>query len=651
MGFISVLCDYLRYDLRRNLGNSLNHVEYSPDGDDVVGWRPGSDVAVVASAQLLRSVGKKFQDEIDQEAADRAAFAKFREMVLHVQQWDCEDTSALGPYDEVVVGEFKKCLWEFFNPEGYPLITQSAIERYADFGPGATTGAEDCSFLTKVGGSCLYAPNPLVIGLFDQWVRASELRLDCEIARTLKFGSPCISGPEKITAVPKTAKISRLVKKEPSLGMFFQKGVQRVLEDRIKSYFHIDISTQPLLNAGLARLGSIDGSYCTIDLESASDCISMDMLGRFVPNSAMNWIRLLRSPEADVEGEITTLPMMATMGNAFTFPMQIVIFASVVLACYRALGIPVIFNRQEKFLGGDRMSMHGATKATVAQQLKEWGFHINGDPILNDPVTGEPLMVRQCEGTPGNFGVFGDDIVIHKDAWGVVLRLLAYLGFRVNLEKSFGPDDGPFRESCGADFYCGINVRGVYCKSAQTVQDKYILINNLVEWSARHGIYLTETIAWLLSEVKRVEVPVWENPDAGVRVPLCCVKSSSVYRAIRPSKDGKHYQGSYLYKRYVPKVVDRPVGVTQLDEDHIEVSKSPARQNSTAVLISAIRGMLRSNRHTLRKEGTKSGGYKLVASVAPCWDYISRTNSKYEFSLRWFVVAEAYFREQIANLE
>lgn len=651
MGFISVLCDYLRYDLHRNLGNSFNHIEYSPNGVDVVGWKPGSDVATVASAQLLRSVGKKFQDEIDQEAADKAAFAKFREMIQHVQQWDSEDTTALGPYDEVVLGEFKKCLWEFFNPEGYPLMRQAAIERYADFGPGAATGAEDCSFLTKVGDSRLYAPNPLVIGLFDQWVRASELRLDCEIARTLRHGNPCVSGPEKISAVPKTAKISRLVKKEPSLGMFFQKGVQRILEDRIKSYFHIDISTQPLLNAGLARLGSIDGSYCTIDLESASDCISMEMLGRFVPNSAMNWLRLLRSPQADVEGEITTLPMMATMGNAFTFPMQIVIFASVVVACYKALGIPVIFNRQREYLGGNRVSASGTTKATVAQQLQDCGLLLNEALILDDPVTGEPLMVRQGEGAPGNFGVFGDDIVIHKGAWGVVIRLLTYLGFRVNLEKSFGPDDGPFRESCGADFYCGTNVRGVYCKSAKTVQDKYILINNLVEWSARHGIYLHETIAWLLSEVRRVEVPAWENPDAGIRVPLCCVKTSLVYRAVRPAKDGKHYQGSYLYKRYVPKIVDRPVGVTQLNEDHTEVSPPPARLNSAAVLIAAIRGMLRSNRHTLRKEGTNSGGYKLVASVAPCWDYISRTDSKFEFSLRWFVVAEAYFREQIANLE
>lgn len=49
------------------------------------------------------------------------------------------------------------------------------------------------------------------------------------------------------------------------------------------------------------------------------------------------------------------------------------------------------------------------------------------------------------------FSVFGDDIIIRKDKARACIDALESVGFVVNEEKSF--IDGPFRESCGANFH------------------------------------------------------------------------------------------------------------------------------------------------------------------------------------------------------
>lgn len=56
--------------------------------------------------------------------------------------------------------------------------------------------------------------------------------------------------------------------------------------------------------------------------------------------------------------------------------------------------------------------------------------------------------------------VYGDDIICPSDKFEGVAKLLATCGFSVNHKKSF--HDGPFRESCGKDYYGGIDIRPYY---------------------------------------------------------------------------------------------------------------------------------------------------------------------------------------------
>jgi hypothetical protein len=49
-----------------------------------------------------------------------------------------------------------------------------------------------------------------------------------------------------------------------------------------------------------------------------------------------------------------------------------------------------------------------------------------------------------------DFKVYGDDIIVRKSCAARVLELLTICGFKANTDKTFL--EGPFRESCGADF-------------------------------------------------------------------------------------------------------------------------------------------------------------------------------------------------------
>lgn len=60
------------------------------------------------------------------------------------------------------------------------------------------------------------------------------------------------------------------------------------------------------------------------------------------------------------------------------------------------------------------------------------------------------------------WSVYGDDIIVPTHRVPDLAKVLDHLGFLVNEKKSFS--SGPFRESCGADFFLGQNVRGFFLK-------------------------------------------------------------------------------------------------------------------------------------------------------------------------------------------
>ena len=521
-----------------------------------------------AASSLVRSIWKKFQDEIDQDAADSEAFRLFDEANSFCLDGTAEviDHASLGPADSEIIGQLKQELWMFFNPEGYPLFAHATdgitpdLYVDVDFGPGAAPGARKTSFLHKLGSSQLSASSLSIIEDYYQWCERDATRTSNEICRSMTRGRAVLEEkPSPLVAVPKTSKVSRLVKTEPLLNMFFQKGIQSVMERRLRSYWGIDLATQPGRNSELARLGSIDGSYATIDLTQCSDYISCRLIAHLVDRVTYYVLDRYRSPATLVKGKKVHLGMMATMGNAFCFPLQTIVLSAVVRAVYKCLGLPLRHKRDSYHLVGDR------------------------------------LFLRH---EPMNWGVFGDDIVIHRDAYPTVVRVLKALRLKPNESKSFWIGD--FRESCGSDWMSGENVRGVYIKTLKTSQNLAIAFNSLTEWSARTGIPLISTLRLLYSAKNDWPlVPLWENPDAGIRLPLDVVKD------VQRIDSSVELHGSYLYRKWVGKP--------------ISYDRSRGYHNPFAVLLSASLGKLRGGLEIVRPKILR---YGIVCGVAPSWDVI-----------------------------
>lgn len=241
---------------------------------------PDASLKQRACHALIRSFYKKFVDMVE-PTADQAALEKFLQVNSSCKEWVMNlETS----WDEVLVGELKSSLYNFFYPGGLPLLT--GLDQFFDrgrAGPGSSIGARGQDFYTKLFDSpltstsaALYKHYSSRLQYFPRWKAAEENRCLHHESNVLVAGS-------RLNFVPKTADISRLICVEPNLNMFYQLGLGAVLEDRLRNVFDISLASQPELNRELARVGSIFNSFSTIDLSSASDSMSMKMLSEFPP--------------------------------------------------------------------------------------------------------------------------------------------------------------------------------------------------------------------------------------------------------------------------------------------------------------------------------------------------------------------------------
>lgn len=487
MGNTSVraaLYDHLLCDLRAYIDDRF--LAESPDGDPVGMLPVDATPRDIAICNLSRSLVKKFQDEIDDEAAQSRAKHKFLDANDRCRSWNPPSGLSSGSLD----GDYELELWgtwcwnfrkfwnsiefnsyydtlreEYFYLSWDEILTPEKIAFFADVGPGAVIDGVGHSFLEKFTSPVSYSgqlskdlwkikcANPNYRDL-EFYLRLSDIgftEVDCN----------------SMLFVPKTVREHRSICVEPSLLMFFQQGVRFLLEHQLKAHFGIDLAHQQDRNRALALAGSLAGSYGTIDLTSASDMIAYKLVEASVPSSQFRLLDGLRSTKTRLPDDtIVDLQMFSTMGNSFTFPLMTAIFAAVVETAYQMLDIP--------FKKGPR----------------------------------------------ANWAVNGDDIVVVAEAYDEVVRLLRLLGFIPNLDKSF--NKGFFRESCGGDYYKGRNVRGVYIKSLKRPQDAISALNRLMAWSVEWDVSLPFTCQYLrrFAGKKLFRVPFHESEVAGLRVPF-----------------------------------------------------------------------------------------------------------------------------------
>lgn len=238
--------------------------------------------------------------------------------------------------------------------------------------------------------------------------------------RRLELGLPLPAQcrGNRFTTVPKDATKDRGICIEPLGNLYCQLGIGKFIKRRLaKVGLKVDRSNRPddpiqllsfsppsdgqTIHRIRACEGSIDGSWATIDLSNASDTVATELVRWVIPD---DWFKLLcacRSPFTLVEKQWVLLDKFSSMGNGFTFELETLIFAAILAA---GLDLKV------------------------------------GDDLL----------------------VYGDDILLPQAKAVDALALLRMAGFTPNKRKSF--ISGPFRESCGGDFFSGQPVRAYFAK-------------------------------------------------------------------------------------------------------------------------------------------------------------------------------------------
>lgn len=269
---------------------------------------------------------------------------------------------------------------------------------------------------------------------------------------TLKVSERCMS---QAVCVPKDARTDRFIAVEPMLNAMAQQGIRSML-DKYLSRWDIKLRRQEG-NVKLARIASERGfspnGFATIDLSSASDTITTSLVKYLLPIGWFNLLNDARTDNVEWKKEVHPTQSFSTMGNAFTFPLQCLIFSSLVRACL----------------------------AACAAEDRRWK-------------------------------VYGDDIVIPVSASGLLLEVLRFVGFVPNKEKSFVT--GFFRESCGGDFLGGYDVRPVYLKKdiagKENLQNLHQFFNALQKSQPSHPV-----LPFLYNTVKRPLIGPAMGPAGG----------------------------------------------------------------------------------------------------------------------------------------
>ncbi len=273
------------------------------------------------------------------------------------------------------------------------------------WGPGATFDMrrEDATPDNKISRSISVTPAALpymraLVESDPHWVSCFTGIIPDGAVSLLPMNFKIVRGSRFLT-VPKSAKTDRCIAAEPTGNSFLQQGVHKYLRRRLMR-FGVDLDKQSI-NQQYAQ-DAYTAELSTLDLSMASDTISRELLHHLLPLDWAHFLDALRSPETQVNGEWIRTEKFASMGNAFCFELETLIF---------------------------------------------WAL---------------ASSVEELQGSVDAVTVYGDDIIVPRRSFNSVVEILRFCGFTVNEKKSFYT--GNFFESCGKHYHRSLEVTPVYQK-------------------------------------------------------------------------------------------------------------------------------------------------------------------------------------------
>lgn len=156
------------------------------------------------------------------------------------------------------------------------------------------------------------------------------------------------------------------------------------------------------------------------------------------------------------------------------------------------------------------------------------------------------------------YSVYGDDIVIESEYTLALLRVLKFLGFKVNKDKSY--TQGPFRESCGSFWFRGVDVKPFFIRENARLKPELCHIVNGLAAVATIGGQLWHYLIDIVKSEKLPLVPDCLNTMAGIHVEPHSSYSEKLIRGFLRKKGDQVPS----YRAYVTKSgVGRYVGNSQ----------------------------------------------------------------------------------------
>jgi hypothetical protein len=268
------------------------------------------------------------------------------------------------------------------------------------FGPGATAEYGRIPALSKA----------MKLVYDEQRVRHICELFYCDVD-DMMVGTPGeASYTNRIIFVPKNALKHRIISAEPTWLTWLQQAIKNPLFDYVEKHpaMFTWFSDQSK-SRECAQLGSLDGSYATIDFSSASDSITVPLVREVYANLPLKELLLgTRSTTAEMpDDSLVSLTKFAPMGSATCFATMDIIFLSI---C--------------------------------------------------------ELSVREVsgrKGRPGDYVVYGDDVAIRTEYTDTFLHLCDRLHLKINKDKSYADPKGTrlYRESCGIECLDGVDITPV----------------------------------------------------------------------------------------------------------------------------------------------------------------------------------------------
>lgn len=389
-----------------------------------------------------------------------------------------------APFLRPVIGRARKIIRDILGP-----LEMEDVLAHARFGKRASIGVpfQESYLDVKMAypltcspwGSSNYlekiANSDVMLASFLEYRRKVELerwdRLSVEARKKSKKHRPDskykLVDVLRLSLVPKKFDKLRPVMPYPTFDTYMTLGIGDLIVSRLKEAGH-DLSRKQAIHRRRMFDLSLSRKGATLDLTAASDTVTRQTARLLLP---ARWYSLLKKfsfrkvklPNSD---RVVHSETFAGMGCGFTFPLQSLIFYSVI-------------------------------KAVVE------------------------LLPAQ-----GAVSVYGDDCILPTTAVPYVERVFSQLGFIVNREKSFAARF--FRESCGEDCYRGVSVRPFAPECAvgelsgnQGLAFLYKLLNGLMaRWDCTE---IPSTYELLCKEIcmqggEVLLVPPFQPDTAGLKV-------------------------------------------------------------------------------------------------------------------------------------